>query len=105
MRELRGVIAGGLFLMSPLVFAQDPAVVIHDHDALALSSSGDRIADVEADDPGGLPDEAHGHVVIRAANGTRIVDFDPCAACKYSDLAWSPDGRTLAFVARREGSW
>src|ERR1700744_399114 len=34
-------------------------VVIHDYDHLALSPKADRVADVESDDPGNLPDDPH----------------------------------------------
>src|SRR5581483_9483461 len=69
-----------------------------DHDALALSPAGDRTLDVEALDPGNLPEEAHGSVVLRAADGKLLTQYDPCAACKYSDTAWSPRGDAFAFV-------
>ena len=64
-------------------------VVLRDHDALSLSLSGDRVANVEAVDPGNLPEEAHGAVVVRAADGKLIAQYDPCKTCKYSDTSWS----------------
>ena len=77
---------------------QPQTVVIHDHDALALSPAGDRVADFEALDPGDLPEEAHGAIVVRAADGKVIAEYDPCKTCKYSDTAWSSKG-ALAFLA------
>jgi dipeptidyl aminopeptidase/acylaminoacyl peptidase len=74
-------------------------VVIREHDALALSPIGDRVADVEALDPGNLPEQAHGAVVVHAADGTVIATYDPCRTCLYSDTAWSPNGDKLAFLA------
>jgi dipeptidyl aminopeptidase/acylaminoacyl peptidase len=79
--------------------AATESVVIRDHDALTISAAGDRVANVEAIDPGNLPDEAHGTVVVRAAKGKIIAQFDPCKVCKYSDTAWSPKNNTLAFLA------
>jgi dipeptidyl aminopeptidase/acylaminoacyl peptidase len=74
-------------------------VVIRDHDHLALSPKGDKVVDVEASDPGNLPDDPHGAVVLRDASGKVLSSFDPCAACKYSDTAWAPSGAAFAFVA------
>ncbi len=74
-------------------------VAIRDHDHLALSPKGDKVVDVEASDPGDLPDDPHGAVVLRDANGKVLATFDPCAACKYSDTAWAPSGAAFAFVA------
>jgi dipeptidyl aminopeptidase/acylaminoacyl peptidase len=50
-------------------------------------------------DPGNLPEEAHGAIVVRAASGKLIAQYDPCKTCKYSDTAWSPNGNLLAFLA------
>jgi len=86
-------------LCAPLLAAAaDAPVVIRNHDALAISAAGDRVADVEAVDPGNLPEEAHGAVVVRHADGTLVAQYDPCKACKYSDTAWSPRGDALAFI-------
>jgi dipeptidyl aminopeptidase/acylaminoacyl peptidase len=81
------------------VQAATESVVIRDHDALALSPAGDRVADVEALDPGNLPEEAHAAVVVHAADGKLIAQYDPCKTCKYADTAWSPKGNALAFLA------
>ena len=78
--------------------AAEPAVVIRDHDALAITPAGDRVADVEAVDPGDLPEEAHGAVAVRAADGKLLAQYDPCKTCKYSDIAWAPKADSLAFV-------
>ena len=77
----------------------ESAAVIRGHDSLSLAPAGDRVVNVESDDPGNLVKEAHGRVVVRAANGKPLAQFDPCATCRYSDTAWSPDSRSFAFVA------
>jgi dipeptidyl aminopeptidase/acylaminoacyl peptidase len=78
-------------------------VVIHDRDHLAFSGKG-LFADVEADDPGNLPDDPHGVVVVRDVKGKFQTKYDPCKDCKYSDLAWYYG--MLAFVAtdRKDGT-
>ena len=59
-----------LLAFGPLLFAAQAMaapVVIHDHDTLALSAAGDKVADTESLDPGNLPKEAHGSVIVRGA--------------------------------------
>ncbi|HSE13055.1 MAG TPA: S9 family peptidase [Rudaea sp.] len=85
-------------LVAGIVSAADP-VAIRQHDALALAPAGDRLVDVEALDPGNLPEEAHGAVVVRAASGKVLAQYDPCASCKYADTGWAPKGDAFAFVA------
>lgn len=38
-------------------------------------------------------------IVVRAADGNVLRQIDPSPTMDYSGLAWSPDGRTLAFLA------
>jgi dipeptidyl aminopeptidase/acylaminoacyl peptidase len=78
-------------------------VVIRDHDHLALSPRGDRVVDVEADDPGNLAEAPHGKVVLRDAAGKILKTFDPCKACRYASTAWSPAGDAFAFIATNRG--
>src|SRR5512143_2266278 len=99
LRMRAAMIAGtGVLLLSAAQAATSP-IVLREHDALTLSPSGDRVLDVEALDPGNLPEEAHGAVTVRAANGKPIAQYDPCKTCKYSDTAWSPKGDAFAFIA------
>ncbi len=92
------IVSAGALVLSTALAAADP-IVLREHDALSLSPTGDRVVDVEALDPGNLPEEAHGAVVVRAADGKSIAQFDPCKTCKYSDTAWSPNGNAFAFIA------
>jgi dipeptidyl aminopeptidase/acylaminoacyl peptidase len=87
-----------LFALAAHAAAAAP-VVIRDHDHLALAPKGDRVLDVEASDPGNLPDDPHGAVVLRRADGKILRTFDPCKVCRYSDTAWSPSGNVFAFLA------
>ena len=69
---------------------------VHGYGSLALSPDGTRLATVE--DSGA----ERGVLVLRAArDGARTVLAKPafCRTCRLSDLAWSPDGASLAFVA------
>lgn len=95
-------VAAAIFALAATSAAAAP-VVIRDHDHLALAPAGDRVADVEALDPGNLADDPHGKVVLRAADGKILAQYDPCKTCRYSDTAWSPDGGRLAFVASVKG--
>ena len=78
-------------------------VIIHTFDRLAISPQGDRAADVEASDPGNLPEEPHVVVVERGSDGKIAATYDPCKNCKYSDTAWSAKG-DLAFIATDDKS-
>ena len=73
---------------------------MHDYRDVLISPQGDRIAAVESDDPFASEAEPHPVVVIRSrADGAILATYDPCKACFYSGLAWSPDGQALAFVS------
>ena len=76
-------------------------VVIRQFDSLSLAPTGDRVADVEALDPGNLPELPHGTVVVHSAGGKILAQYDPCKVCKYSDTAWSSHG-ALGFIATDE---
>ena len=93
------MIAGALVLLLGSIHAAADQIALLEHDALSMSPSGDRVVNVEALDPGNLPEEAHGAVVVRSADGKSIAQFDPCKTCKYSDTAWSPNGSAFAFLA------
>jgi dipeptidyl aminopeptidase/acylaminoacyl peptidase len=81
---------------------------VYEHDSLALSPSGDRVATVDRLEVEAAatatatrsPPPAHGQIVVRSVTGGReVFRLDPCAACTYDALAWAPDGKTLAFIA------
>jgi dipeptidyl aminopeptidase/acylaminoacyl peptidase len=79
---------------------------LHQHNDLALSPGGDRVATVDslerfdAATTGQAPSPPHGQIVVRrATDGRELLRLDPCATCSYDALAWSPDGESLAFIA------
>src|SRR5215471_11526814 len=98
----RGMNKTSMILAAAAIVASATAVaepvVVRQHDSLALAPAGDRVVDVEALDPGNLPEEPHGAVVVRAADGKLIAQYDPCAACKYADTGWAPHGDAFAFI-------
>jgi dipeptidyl aminopeptidase/acylaminoacyl peptidase len=80
------------------------AASMHEYGGLVMSPAGDRIASIESDAVADSTAREHGRIVIRSvATGQIVSTVDPCAACDYSDLAFSPDGR-LAFIERNKGS-
>lgn len=72
---------------------------LRDYRSVAITANGERIAAIESDAgaPGQRP---HGRIVVRdAASGKVTAEYDPCAACSYDFPSWSPDRRSLAFIA------
>lgn len=82
-----------------------PAVQTHEYKYLDLAPDGSRVASVEFVSAATNCDEPRGPVVVRRSDdGTVIERLDPCHRCRYSGLAWSPDGARLAFHATDEGA-
>ncbi len=68
---------------------------------LTMAPLGDRLADVESDQPENSGSEPHKRVVIRSTStGAVLATHDPCPSCDYQDPAFSPDGKRIAFLAR-----
>ena len=99
---MKVVFASALALLGA-VSAASAQNAIHNFENLSLASAGDKVVDVESVDPGNLPKEPHGSVVLRGADGKVIATYDPCKDCKYADTAWSPKGDALAFTATASG--
>ena len=79
--------------------AATPAAM-REYRSLAMNASGERIAAIEANDPGGQAKRPHGIIIVRDAKSGKIVgEYDPCASCSYDQPSWSPDQKSLAFVA------
>ncbi|HEX3700555.1 MAG TPA: S9 family peptidase [Phenylobacterium sp.] len=75
-------------------------VGVHQYQQVALSPNGHLVAAVESVETPHRAQDPHASVVVRrAADGVVVATYDPCAACRYGDPAWSPDGATLAFTA------
>jgi dipeptidyl aminopeptidase/acylaminoacyl peptidase len=77
--------------------AAEPGV--HQYQAVVIAPAGDKVASV---DSVSLPDETappHGKIVVRADTGAILSTIDPCADCRYAGPTFSPDGKSLAFIA------
>ena len=73
---------------------------VHTFASLVISPAGDRVAGVENLQSLTSAEQLHGPVITRATrDGHVLASLDPCATCSYSGLAWSADGRALAFLA------
>ncbi len=87
--------------------AQTPApAALHAFADVSVSPSGTLIASVETDQPlAPTIKRPRGPVVVRdRRTGTIAATYDPCPACRYAGLTWSPDGAALAFVATDAGT-
>ncbi|MBS0362003.1 MAG: S9 family peptidase [Proteobacteria bacterium] len=79
--------------------ATPPDHVRQYHDVM-ISPKGDLVAAVESDDPFASEAEPHGQVVLRdRSDGKILAQYDPCQACFYAGLRWSPDGKALVFIS------
>ena len=89
-----------LALTTQVAAAPGPAP-LHLFDNLALSPDGQQVAASEADDPQDLSRTPHHQIVVRRARDGAVERvYDPCPVCTYGDVAFSPDGSRLAYIAR-----
>jgi dipeptidyl aminopeptidase/acylaminoacyl peptidase len=114
---MRGVIApqGNLMLAAVLPVAlalaissapelpAGPMGVLHQYASVALSPDGKLIASVETVRKPNATTEEHGAVVVRGIDGEVHARLDPCAKCRYADIAWSSEGNRFAFTASADG--
>ncbi|MGI4959865.1 MAG: prolyl oligopeptidase family serine peptidase [Janthinobacterium lividum] len=94
------VLAAGTALAAPA-----PGHPLHEFSQVAVSQDGAQVATLEGDLPADENAEPAYAIVIRRIDGTGspITVGLPCkgAGCVPSSLAWSPDGRHLAFVLKQ----
>src|SRR5271166_2649604 len=77
-----------------------PAPPVHTYALLAIAPAGDQLASTENQQSVTSAEMLHGPVIIRSTrDGHVLKSIDPCAACSYSGLAWSADGKELALLA------
>ena len=97
-------IAQSVFLASAIISgavaqAASPGIAIRDYRSVAISPAGDRVVSLESIDTGNGK-RPHSTIVVRdASTGAIASEFDPCSTCSYDKPSWSPDGKSLAFVA------
>ena len=78
--------------------ADTGAARMRDYRSVAISAGGERIAAIEASDPGVPGRRAHARIVVRDAAGGKVTaEYDPCATCSYDFPSWSPDRQALGF--------
>lgn len=74
------------------------------HGSLALDPAATRIATIDSVWVQGQPAAGHGVLAIRDTGGKAIGRYDPCGTCGYEGLTWSPNGKSLAFIASGGGT-
>lgn len=98
-KALAGAMTASALVGTSLAAAASTPTALRDYRSVAITANGERIAAIESDAgaPGQRP---HGRIVVRdAASGKVTAEYDPCAACSYDFPSWSPDRRSLAFIA------
>ena len=92
-----GALAAGAQASPPA--SVSPVAPVHTFASLVIAPDGDRVASIEYLQSLTSAEQLHGPVIIRSArDGRQLKSIDPCAPCSYSGLAWSADGRALAFL-------
>jgi dipeptidyl aminopeptidase/acylaminoacyl peptidase len=81
-----------------------PSPIMARYMSLALDPAGKRIATVDSEQARSAPSAGHGTIVLRSISGKVIERYDPCETCAYAGLSWSPDGKSLAYVASGGGT-
>ena len=91
--------------LAGLVASQESSATIHDYKFLTISPDGMQLATVDPLAAAASDKEPRGPIVVRSSNdGRMLLRLDPCPRCRYSGLAWSPDGTRLAFLATDESA-
>jgi dipeptidyl aminopeptidase/acylaminoacyl peptidase len=80
----------------------DPGL-LHQYASVALNANGKQIVSIETVRKPNATTEEHGAVVVRGTDGEVHARLDPCAKCKYDDVAWSPDGTRFTFTGSQDG--
>ena len=91
-------------LIAAAAAATQPVPSLVRYGGVTLDPGATRIAAIESRQSRSAPTSDHGVVVIRDTAGKVIDRRDPCEACSYAGLSWSPDGKALAFVASGSGT-
>ncbi|WUR13608.1 S9 family peptidase [[Empedobacter] haloabium] len=87
------------------ILAGSQAQAGREYRAVALAADGERLVAIESADTGAAGRKAHAVVVVRDARSGKILnEYDPCRHCAYDRPSWSPDGRSVAFIASEQGS-
>ena len=72
--------------------------LLYQYASVALNGNATQIASVETARKPNATTEEHGAVVVRGIDGEVHARLDPCAKCRYADIAWSPQGERFAFT-------
>lgn len=90
------LLTGGCILWAE---TKSPQQSMSEYAELVLSPDASQIAVVETVHPAEAAAALHNTISIYDTSGRKLGAFDPCPDCTYTSPGWSPNGRTLAFLA------
>src|SRR5580693_1750851 len=107
-RSLRMLALTAAVATLPLAAKAAPERVVHRYLSIAMSPDGQHVASVEGDASPSGGEPVIRSLVIRTVDGkstaTVTLPCGPVRECWPGSLAWSADGKTLAFALRKPGT-
>lgn len=100
---LKPLAAATILAVAAMATFHEASATVHEYKFLTIAPNGMSLAAVEPLPAAASETEPRGPIIVRRSQDGRVLGrIDPCGRCRYSGLAWSPDGTQIAFVATDE---